>query len=524
MRQHKRRLLAMAKTRTDTLSDYRKKRDFSKTSEPSGRTGKKGGRSFVIQKHAARRTHFDFRLEHDGVLKSWAVTKGPSLDPSEKRLAVRTEDHPLDYGSFEGVIPEGEYGAGPVMLWDQGRWEPLVDPDDGLAEGDLKFRLKGKRLKGEWALIRMRSKSGEKRENWLLIKKADRYADRDADVTERFDTSVESGRAMTTIRRDDASETESNQSRAQRPAFVKPQLATLVKTAPDGDDWLHEIKYDGYRVIAAVSGDAVRFYTRSGKDWTDKFETLVPAFQALDLNGVLIDGEVVVLDKHGQSRFSMLQDALKNDRAPLTFMAFDLLAENGKSMRSKRLEDRKARLSTLLKSAKDPLRYSDHHEGEGERIRAEACRHGLEGIISKRRDRPYRSGRSRDWLKSKCGGRREFVIGGWNPSSASGRPFASLLLGEFDGDKLRYRGRVGTGFDQAEMKALAAKMDALSRKTAPFHDVPSEIGRNAHWLTPRLVAEIAYTEHTSDGYLRHPSYLGLREDKPARNVKVSKNG
>jgi bifunctional non-homologous end joining protein LigD len=512
----------MAKAQTDTLGDYRAKRDFSKTAEPHGKSRTKSGRSFVIQKHAARRTHFDFRLEHNGVLKSWAVTRGPSLDPGDKRLAVRTEDHPVDYGSFEGVIPKGEYGAGPVMIWDKGTWEPLTDPDKGLADGDLKFRLKGKRLKGEWVLVRMRNKSDEKHENWLLIKKLDRYSDPEADMTGCFQTSVETGRDMAAILAGAPAKRAGSKSGVKLPAFVQPQLATLVKKPPEGDGWLHEIKYDGYRIIAAVSGDAVEYYSRSGKDWTAKFDALTPSFGKLGLRDALIDGEVVVFDRKGRSQFSMLQQALKEGNGELTFMAFDLLADDGKSLRSKPLSDRKARLAKHLKSAKGSVRYCDHIEGDGETMRIKACQMGLEGIISKRANSAYRSGRSKTWLKSKCIGRNEYVIGGWQPSNAAGRPFASILLGEFAGDVLRYRGSVGTGFSQAEMEHLIRKLKSLRQETTSFEDVPKSVSRTAEWVTPKLVAEISYTEHTKEGYLRHPSYLGLREDKPAKNVGAAK--
>ncbi len=517
----------MAKRQPDALGEYWRKRDFARTSEPKGKAGKSAGRAFVIQKHAARRTHFDLRLELDGVLKSWAVTRGPSLDPADKRLAVRTEDHPLQYGSFEGVIPKGEYGAGPVMLWDEGHWEPLADPGEGLANGDLKFRLHGTRLQGTWVLVRMRSKPGEKRENWLLIKKADDHADERRDITETFETSVRTGRDMDGIAASTAAAPakamtgKTSRRPAKLPAFIKPQLATLVDTAPEGEDWLHEIKYDGYRLMAAVAGDQVRLYTRSGLDWSDRFAQLVPAFQALGLRAALIDGEAVVFDKKGQSRFGLLQDALKGGGEPIYFMAFDLLALDGHSLLSEALDKRKARLAKLLKNAKEPIRYSDHVVGEGERTRVKACSMGLEGIISKRGDAPYRSGRTRLWLKSKCIGRDEFVIGGWTPSKAAGRPFAALLLGEFDGERLHYRGRVGTGFDDAELDALSARLAGLSRESSPFDDAPTAIARSARWVTPRLVAEVAYTERTRDGYLRHPAYLGMREDKPGKSVKVT---
>jgi bifunctional non-homologous end joining protein LigD len=508
----------------DTLEAYRKRRDFSRTPEPAGQARRgQSSWSYVIQKHAARRLHFDFRLELDGVLKSWAVTRGPSLDPADRRLAVRTEDHPLDYGGFEGVIPPGEYGGGTVMLWDRGRWTPRADPREGLRKGHLKFELAGRRLKGGFALVRMRPDEGRgaaARENWLLIKEDDRYARRDQDPVVRWTRSVASGRVMETIAR--AADRVHTSVEALR--FVAPQLATLASRPPEGPDWLHEIKFDGYRAVIAVAGRAARIYSRSGQDWTGRYGALGPALARLRARDALLDGEIVVPDDEGFSRFSLLQRALKDGDADFLLMAFDLLRLDGKDLRPLPLLERKRRLRALLEGLSDDVRYCDHEVGQGGRIFAEACRLGLEGIVSKRIDLPYVSGRTRTWIKTKCGRRDEFVIGGYRPSSVKGRPFSSLLIGEFADGELCYRGRVGTGFDGAWIAELGRRLRALERKTSPFRSVPRLIERQARWVTPRLVAEIAYTERTADGVLRHPSFQGLREDKPAREVGGGNGG
>tara|TARA_B100000678_G_scaffold283926_1_gene284722 strand:- start:25729 stop:28215 length:2487 start_codon:yes stop_codon:yes gene_type:complete len=507
----------------DQLQTYREKRDFSRTPEPDGSASasKGSGNSFVIQKHDATRLHYDFRLELDGVLKSWAVTKGPSLNPSDKRLAVRTEDHPLDYGSFEGVIPDG-YGKGTVMLWDQGTWEPQDDPHEGLKKGSLKFTLNGQRLTGGFALVRMKSKKKSDRENWLLIKERDDHIDEDNDPRDIWTDSVTSGRDFKEIEIAAASGDagiHGEDADQELPDFVKPQLASLRDSPPTGDDWVHEMKFDGYRIQALVSGPRVKLISRNGKDYTDKYPGIVRALSGLNLPKAILDGELVALDDEGHSNFSLLQAATKKGAdADLAYFAFDLLHKNGKDLRKKPLLERKSMLKNLLDEDSHKLRYSDHIDGDGERIVGKACAMGMEGIISKKADGKYTSDRGTQWIKSKCLGRDEFIIAGYRESDKRGRPFASLLLGEYEDGKLIYRGRVGTGFDEETLSDLSAKFKSLTRKTSPFNTLPSDAKRRAVWLTPKLVCEIEYTEQTPDGHLRHPSYLGLRDDKAAEDV------
>ncbi|WP_196258680.1 DNA ligase D [Pelagibacterium limicola] len=498
---------------SDLLKDYRQKRDFAKTREPAGRKGKKaGGRMFVVQKHDARRLHFDFRLEHDGVLKSWAVTKGPSSDPAEKRLAVRTEDHPIDYGSFEGTIPEGEYGGGTVMLWDRGEWEPEGDPDDGLKSGRLKFRLEGERMKGGWALIRMREKKGDKRENWLLIKERDDFAGGE-DILQA-DKSVETGRKMEEI-----ATGKPRRSTKTLPDFVKPQLATLVDSVPVGANWLFEMKYDGYRCIAAVSDGHVRLFTRSGLDWTDRFGHVVPALERLKTKSALIDGEICAFGPKGGTSFSVLKKHL-SDGGPLVFFAFDLLELDGKNLRDRPLTERKKALEKLIgkRARHDSLQFSPTISGKGQEVFDAICQAGHEGIIAKDGAARYVSARTKSWLKIKCTLRQEFVVVGWSPSDKRQGGFASLLLATEEGGKLVYRGRVGTGFDEIAREDLQGRLGKRARKSPPLDGVPGQIARSARWVRPDLVVEIAYTELTDDGALRHPSFLGLREDKPAKGI------
>ena len=510
--------------KTASLKTYNAKRDFRRTGEPKGRAGgadKSNGWRYVIQKHDARRMHFDFRLELDGVLMSWAVTRGPSLNPADKRLAVRTEDHPIEYGSFEGTIPKGEYGGGTVMLWDEGHWKPQGDPHEDLKKGVLKFELDGKRLKGGFALVRLRPDGKEKRENWLLIKERDKNANRSKDPVEEWTSSVATGRSMAEIAAGDHDKHASTKknTKGKLPAFVAPELATLVGESPAGDDWLHEIKYDGYRAIAAVGGGKVKIYTRSGKDWTKKFASIASALVDLDVASALLDGEIVVLDDKGRSNFAALQNGLKHRSAPLTYFVFDLLELDGKDLRKSPLIERKKTLRQLLKNTPEALNYSDHVAGHGAEVLKNACKMGLEGIVSKRADGAYVSRRTRGWLKSKCQGNDEFVIGGYRISDKKGRAFASLLLGEYVGEELHYRGRVGTGFDEKLMHDLASRMSKLERKSCPFVDADSDAEKGARWVTPKLVAQISYTERTRDGRLRHPSFLGLRTDKPAKEVQ-----
>ena len=527
----------MPARRASPLQAYYAKRDFTRTAEPKGKVGpRRPGGSFVIQKHRARRLHFDFRLELDGVLKSWAVTRGPSLDPAEKRLAVRTEDHPLEYGAFEGTIPQGEYGGGTVMIWDRGTWIPQGDAREGLAQGHLKFDLEGERLKGGFALVRLKPRGKETRENWLLVKERDETADRTTDPVEHWTTSVATGRDMDEIATSTESPVWSSRGataeaaraaagsarrRSKLPAFVAPELATPSSVPPEGNDWLHEIKFDGYRVIAAIADGQVKLYTRAGNDWTARFGKIAPAVAAIGARSALVDGEIVVLDGEGRSSFGMLQQTLTTGEYPLTLYAFDLLMLNGKDLRQLPLQTRKEKLKGLLASAPDSIRYSDHVRGNGREVLARCCELGLEGVVSKRADRAYVSERGASWLKTKCQGREEFVVIGYRPSDKKGRAFASLLLGEYDdGGELHYRGRVGTGFDDRTIADITERLKPLKRATPPVAEVPREIRRAARWVEPQLVAEIAYTERTSDGVLRHPSFLGLREDKPGKDVRA----
>lgn len=527
----------MAKS-ADPLAEYNAKRDFGRTAEPAGKAARGSGRSFIVQKHAATRLHWDFRLEINGLLKSWAVTKGPSLDPSVKRLAVRTEDHPLDYATFEGTIPKGEYGGGTVMLWDRGTWAPIPGKSaKDLEEGHLHFTLEGERMKGEWMLIRLKRKPGEKRENWLLRKVTDTFAGEGDVLVEQALTSISTGRSMAEIAAGKAADTlpiappktpkakrSSRRKVTGLPAFRKPQLATLVDTVPTGNGWMHEIKYDGYRALVAVDGREVRVYTRSGQDWTDKFRPLVAALAALDLPPALIDGEIVAPGQDGNPDFSTLQNVLKRGHGSqgagdaLEFHAFDLLEADGEDLAALSNIERKERLAALLAAAQPPVHVADHVIGAGEKLLEAMCGAGQEGIIAKAIDAPYASRRSRNWVKVKCTRRQEFVIAGFKASSARGRPFASLLLAQNEGGKLIYKGNVGTGFDADTMADLAAKMKPLARKTPPV-EVDRTAARGVTWLTPRLVAEIAFAEFTATGSVRHASFLGLRADKPAKAVK-----
>lgn len=498
------------------LRDYAAKRDFSRTREPRGRKGEstRTDLQFVVQKHAARRLHYDLRLELDGVLKSWAVTKGPSLVPGEKRLAVHVEDHPLEYGDFEGRIPEGEYGAGEVIVWDRGTWHPEGDPRKGYAKGHLDFTLKGAKLKGRWHLVRMRRRAGQKQEGWLLIKSDDDAArsPEDPDILEEQPESVLSGRTIEDIAEQDA----------DLPDFIEPCLAKLADSPPSGSKWVHEVKFDGYRIQVRKSGDKVALLTRKGLDWTEKFGSLPKAFNRISARSAVIDGEMVVEQASGASSFAALQAALKEGRfGELRYYAFDLLFRDGADLRDRPLLERKKQLSEILAGLPEasPIRLSEHFETEGATLLKHACRMGLEGIVSKRIDKPYRSGRGTDWIKTKCVERREFVVIGFSPSTTTRLAIGALAIGDYDRGNLRYRGRVGTGFTEETSRMLFQLLDPLRRSQPPLEEVPAgERRRGIRWVEPKVVVEVEFRTWTEAGLVRHAVYSGLREDKPAEEV------
>jgi bifunctional non-homologous end joining protein LigD len=528
------------------LDKYNAKRDFALTAEPAGTIARTGGNRFMVQKHDATRLHWDLRLEVDGVLKSWAVTRGPSIDPAEKRLAVRTEDHPLSYADFEGTIPKGQYGGGTVMLWDDGAWEPVEGKSaKDLDKGHLHFRLDGIRMKGEWLLIRLKPRGKERGENWLLRKIDDEHAGATDFLVESALTSIKSGRTMLEIaegkrpvsssRRKPGPRAKSESPAAlgpgvrrgdgkgsKAPGFQPPQLATLVDAVPAGNNWLHEVKYDGYRALIAT-GASPKIYTRTGLDWTDKFPGVAEAAKSLP-GPALIDGEIVAY-KDGKPDFSTLQEAISNGGEGLTFFAFDLLADRGEDLAKVQQLARKERLRMLLEGADartdGRIQFSEHIVGAGEKLFEAMCREGYEGIVSKRADAPYRGTRTKAWLKVKCIRRQEFVIVGWTPSQAKGRGFRSLLLAVNGPEGLVYAGKVGTGFNMETLHDLRARFDRIAREKAPV-SVPRPEARGAKWVEPKLVAEIAFAEFTAENVVRHASFIGLREDKKAKDVVVEK--
>ena len=518
------------------LQEYKRKRDFKKTPEPAGAVAEAKGSSFVIQKHAASRLHYDFRLEMEGVLRSWAVPKGPSLDPEEKRLAVHVEDHPLDYGDFEGIIPKGQYGGGTVLLWDRGTWYPDGDPVKAYKKGHIKFRLEGEKLHGGWHLVKLRGRDEDK-ENWLLFKENDETAvpgSGDA-LVEQYPKSVSTGLTLEEIAADPDRVWQSNREekvkkvekvkkeipgarKAKLPAKVSPQLATLVTDPPKGEEWVHELKFDGYRVLCELKDGKVRIITRNGKDWTDRFGPVADAIAALPAEEALLDGEVAVLLPNGTTSFQALQNALGGGKENLVFFAFDLLHLDGQDLRPLPLLQRKEALATLLPQG-DTIRMSDHVQGTGESFYRHACDFGLEGIISKRGDQPYRSGRGKDWVKVKCLKRQEMVIVGFTDPEGSRTGFGALHLAVNEGGELVYAGKVGTGFDTKTLTSLRKKLDKLERKTPAFKKAPRGAeARRSHWVEPKLVGEVAFTEWTEDGLLRHPTFQGLREDKTPDEV------
>lgn len=510
----------------EKLSDYNQKRNFERTWEPEGRTeASEEGVScqqclrFAVQHHMARRDHYDLRLEWEGVLLSWAVPKGPSYDTHDKRLAVKVEDHPLEYRNFEGTIPRGEYGGGVIMLWDEGFWEPYGDTKEGLLKGELKFVLKGKRLRGKWTLVRWKAKSGEEKDNWLFMKEKDEYVKASDGISE-FNTSIRTGRTMAEIESGEEEKITRNPFQS-----VEVQLAKLVNRVPEGEDWLYELKYDGYRILAFVEGNSVRLITRNGNDYLKRFHNI--ATSLIDLAGgraMVLDGEMVITDPSGKTDFQALQSYLKNPKAQnLTYIVFDLLALDGIDLRGKRLTERKEMLEALMKDAPRNLYYSRYVRGNGKESFAVACEAGMEGIIGKRADSDYSGTRNGDWIKLKCDKRQEFVIGGYSLSDKKTKGVSSLLLGVYEGEELVYAGRAGTGISEADERALENKFENIRRLDPPFQSAPEPKPKEElTWLEPELVAEIKFAEWTKDNLLRQASFKGIRTDKDPREIKREK--
>jgi len=502
----------------------------------------------VVQMHAARRLHFDLRLELDGVLKSWALPNGPSLIANSKRLAVQTEDHPMQYLEFEGNIPRGEYGGGAMIVWDRGHWVAEGDPNFGLDKGHLVFALDGTRLKGRWHLVRMKPRSGSKKNEWLLIKVDDKFArpPGQPDVTDEETTSFLSGRttqelaAQAELRTDHAARADVIKTRSVAipdvgkvrgakkgllPVFLEPSLAAACERPPSGPKWVHEIKHDGYRIQARIDGGKIKLLTRTGLDWTDRFKAMAKAILGLGLSSALIDGEIVVEDDNGKSSLTNLQADLSGGRQDrMCYYAFDLLYCEGFDLRSATLIDRKALLGEILVGAPASVRLSEHlSEHDGPLIFEHTCRLGLEGIVSKRIDLPYRGGRSDHWLKSKCTLRQEFVIVGYNPSTAAPRTVGALVIGYYEGGKLHYAGRVGTGYSGAEARALHDMLEAINAsKPALVNALSAGAKKGVRWVKPELVCEVEFRAWSRDRLIMHSSFKGLREDKPAADVTLEK--
>ncbi len=556
------------------LRAYHAKRDFGKTAEPRGNAGRKKGFGYVIQKHDATRLHYDLRLELDGVMLSWAVTRGPSLVPGEKRLAIHVEDHPVEYNKFEGTIPKGQYGGGTVMIWDRGTWTPDHDPHKGMKKGHLDFELHGEKLKGHWHLVRMRKRPGERQEPWLLIKATDEFARKksEPDILKEMPDSAVTSRSLDEIAADKKRVWHSNKSAKEQskaakagpaktttarrvapkprartphrkatakrsnkkigkiassregrlPDFIPPCLATLSSKAPDTGDWVHEIKFDGYRIQTRIGDGKVSLKTRTGLDWTKKFPAVESACGALSGHDAILDGEIASIDESRVSDFSALQDDLKNGRQDrMAYYVFDLLHLDGHDLVPAPLIERKQALAALLTELpkESIIKLSEHFEEDGSTMIKHACNLHLEGIISKRADAPYHSGRGGDWLKTKCSSNQEFVIIGYEPSDKRGRLIRSLLLGYYDKGGLRYAGRVGTGWGQAAERYLQRRLTTVARKDTPLEKIPlEERRRGVKWVEPNVVVEVDFRGWTGGKLVRQGSLKGVREDKPAKQV------
>ncbi|MDB4947288.1 MAG: ATP-dependent ligase [Labilithrix sp.] len=539
-------------TEEQPLARYNEMRDFGTTAEPSGEVKPTGtGHSFVIQQHAATAMHYDFRLELDGVLLSWAVPKGPSLSTKERRLAVEVEDHPVDYRDFEGSIPKGEYGGGSVIVWDRGTWEPLEDPREGKKKGKLEFVLHGEKVKGKYRLVRLAPRDSDRgKNNWLLMKGKDEFVrdGKDAEVVKLEPRSVISGRTVVDVKNGvpapkpakaekpakkvakktaKAAATPKKRAATKRatggatvPAIgeIAPQLATLVDDVPTGEDWVYELKYDGYRALATVDDGSVSVATRNGNDWTDHFPTIAEALSHVRVKNAVFDGEIAYVLEDGRTDFQKLQNALsgKDDERRLVYFIFDLLFYDGVDLRDQPLTARKDTLKTVLAGLSAPLKMGDHLTGDGHALHAHACKMGLEGIIAKRSGRPYRAGRGPEWVKIKCQKRQELVIVGFTKPKGSRSGVGALLLGVQEGKQLRFAGKVGTGFTQASLTDLAKRLAPLVTKEPAVTGAPRM--KDATWVAPELVCEVRFTEWTREGALRHPTFQGLREDKKAADV------
>jgi len=531
------------------LDLYRKKRNFSTTPEPKGKLAKpkRDGLAFVIQKHAASRLHYDFRLELNGVLLSWAVPKGPSLDPNDKRLAMHVEDHPIEYGDFEGIIPTKQYGAGTVMLWDRGIWIPKEDPVAGYKKGKLKFDLQGEKLQGGWALVKSHGAKFGGDKAWLLFKEDDECArtGSEARVVDDRPNSVTTHRNLKQIAADAERVWHSNKSVAENvknsvtkktklridlarivgsrkaalPDFISPQLATATQTAPTGNRWVHEVKLDGYRMLCRREGGEIRLFSRNRREWTKQFPEIVRTLADLPVESAWFDGEIVSMDAKGRSSFQALQNALSTGTRDTIYYVFDLPYLNGYDLRGVILDKRKTLLKRLVPES-GIIRYSDHFNVTGEKFLSEVCNLGLEGMISKLRNSTYQGTRGNAWLKVKCGRQQEFVIGGFSDPEGSRQGFGALLLGVYDAEgSLRYSGKVGTGFNHSLLVRMRKTLDGLVQDRPPFVNPPQGAeGRHAHWVKPELVVQVTFTEWTQDAILRNPSFQGLRNDKRARDV------